>query len=394
MPDDPSRTFRRLLFKVSAGVLLLLFCLGGTLVVYLTYERRKWDTLTDSHDLRQRALRMGENYLTDRQKAALVIGITQQGRQAVLGFGRVSATNATAPRADTLFEIGSVTKVLTATVLARLELDGKVKLTDTLGASLLTTSTPNPALGPVTLLHLATHTSGLPRLPGNLDLSEANRANPYAKYGAADLERFLASVKPASPPGALFDYSNVGFAVLGEVLSRKAGKPYADMVTDLILRPLGMTNTAIRLTESQRARLAVGHSARGVEETGWDFDVFAPAGAFHSSAGDLLAFLEANLESAQTPESRSLALARQPRKVGEAGDLPLGWQREITFQGALEIYWHNGGTGGYASFVGFNRQQRVGVVVLSNYGDALAGKFEVDKIGMQLLKLGSKISLE
>ncbi len=394
MKPDPSRQFFWLALKVGGGVLLLLALLFGGIITYVVHEKRKYDHLTDTRDLRQRATRMGEGYIADRPAAALVIGVTQRGQRAVLGFGRVGATNTAPPDAHTVFEIGSVTKVFTALALARLELDEKVKLTNTLRASLPEQVALADGLGPVTLLHLATHTSGLPRLPGNLDTSEASLANPYAKYRAEELFQFLASVKPNNPPGRMVDYSNVGFAVLGHVLTLKAEQPYEAFVRASLLEPLGMTNTAIRLTDEQRARLTPGHSPKGGEVPGWDFDAFAPAGAFRSTAGDMLTFIEANLASAETRVGRALTFARQLHPTGDAGNLPLGWQREITLQGRLEIYWHNGGTGGYVSFLAFNRAQQIGVVVLANYGDAMAGRFAVDKIGMDLLKLGSKVSWE
>jgi len=394
MQDDRSRKFLWLALKVGGGVVLLLMLLFGGLITYITMEKRKYDRLTDTRDLKQRATKMGEGYVAERKHAALVIGLTQRGKRAVLGFGRVSAANAVPPDAQTLFEIGSVTKVFTAIALARLELDGKVKLANTVRASLPEKVALASALDPVTLLHLATHTSGLPRLPGNLDTSAANLANPYAKYDAGQLYQFLASAKPNNPPGRLMDYSNVGFALLGHVLTLKAEQPYEDLVRGALLEPLGMTNTAIRLSDEQRAQLTRGHSPKGEEVSGWDFDVFAPTGAFRSNAGDMLTFIEANLASAETPVGRSLTFARQLRSAGDAGNLPLGWQREVTLQGGLEVYWHNGGTGGYVSFIAFSRTQQIGVVVLSNYGDAMAGKFEVDRIGMDLLKLASKVSLE
>lgn len=394
MQKVPPRIFLWLAIKVGGGVSLLLFVLFGALVGYFALEKRKYARLTDTRDLRQRAAKMGEGYVAARQDAALVIGLTQRGQRAVLGFGRVSATNAVPPDAATVFEIGSVTKVFTALALARLELDGKVKLTDTLRASLPAQAALAKALEPVTLLHLATHTSGLPRLPGNLDRSAANLANPYAKYRAEELVQFLAEAKVNNPPGRMVDYSNVGFAVIGHVLALKAGQPYEEQVRGAVLEPLGLTNTTIRLTDAQRARLAPGHSPAGGWVPGWEFEAFAPAGASHSTAGDLLAFLEANVADTDTPVGRALAHARQLHRTGEAGDLPLAWQRQQDFQTGLDIYWHNGGTGGYASFVAFNRAQRLGVVVLANHGDAMAGRFDVDKIGLELLKLASKVSLE
>jgi len=394
MEPDKSRNFLWLALKVGGGVLLLLLLLFGGLITYVTMEKRRYDRLTDTHDLKQRAVSMGEGYVAERRSAALVIGITQRGKRAVLGFGRVSSTNAVPPDAQTLFEIGSITKVFTAITLARLDLDAKVKLTDTLRASLPEKAVLPPALESVSLLQLATHTAGLPRLPGNLDLSPGNLPNPYAQYRAEDLHQYLATAKPNNPPGKLRDYSNVGFALLGHVLSLKTGQPYEELVREAVLLPWGMTNTTMRPDEAQRSRLTPGHSPKGDEVPSWDFKAFAPAGGFRSCAGDLLQFIEANLRDAEGLPNRALVESRRARRVGEAGEFPLGWQSEVLLHGGMTIYWHNGGTGGYASFIGLNREQQIGVIVLANYGDAMAGRFDVDKVGMDLLKLGSRIALE
>ena len=311
-----------------------------------------------------------------------------------MGLGRLSATNAASPDAQTLFEIGSVTKLFTAIALARMENDGKVKATNTVRELLPEKVPVAPALESVTLLHLATHTSGLPRLPGNLDTSDASLANPYAKYRVEELYQFLAAAKPNNPPGKLTDYSNVGFALLGHLLSIKAGQAYETLVRTHLFQPLGMTNTVLQPNEAQRHRLTPGHGPKGEPVPPWDFDVFAPAGGFRSCANDLLIFIEANLNDAGTSTGQALIQARKARRVGEAGELPLGWQSEVLLHGGLEVFWHNGGTGGYVSFIGLNRKQQIGVVVLANYGDAMAGRFDVDKVGMDLLKLGSKVSLE
>lgn len=394
MQTHSPRNFLWLALKVGGGVLLLLVLLLGGLIAYFVTEKRKYERLTDTRDLRRRAAKMGEGYVGARKDAALVIGVTQRGQRAVLGFGRVAATNSVLPDARTMFEVGSVTKVFTALALARLELDGKLKLTDTLREVLPEKVALAKSIEAVTLMHLATHTAGLPRLPSNLDASAANLANPYAKYRTEDLQQYLAGAKVNNPAGALMDYSNVGFAVLGQALSPKAGQSYEALLRSSVLDPLGLTDTVIQLSPDQRTRLTPGHSPKGEVVPGWDFDAFAPAGALQSNAADLLTFIEANLADADTSVGRILARARQLHKVGEAGELPLGWQRQQDFQTGLEICWHNGGTGGYASMIAFCRKPQLGVVVLSNHGDVMAGKFEVDKIGLELLKLASKVSLE
>jgi len=174
----------------------------------------------------------------------------------------------------------------------------------------------------------------------------------------------------------------------------KTGQPYEELVREAVLLPWGMTNTTLRPNEAQRRQLTPGHSPKGDEVPSWDFEVFAPAGGFRSCAGDLLQFIEANLSDAEGLPSRALVESRRARRVGEAGEFPLGWQSEVLLQDGMTIFWHNGGTGGYACFIGLNRERQIGVIVLANYGDAMAGRFDVDKVGMDLLKLGSRIALE
>jgi CubicO group peptidase (beta-lactamase class C family) len=238
---------------------------------------------------------------------------------------------------------------------------------------------------------LATHTSGLARLPANFDAISTNQQNPYANYRATDLYQDLAAVVLTSKPGTKSDYSNYGFGLLGHVLALKAGKPYEALVKDTVCHPLEMRDTTIQLLAEQRQRLTPGHNPQGELVSNWDFDVLAPAGAFRSTAADLLKFVEANLAPAATPLGRSLTEAQRVQFETWSDKLGLAWQIEETIEG-LTFHWHNGGTGGYASFIGFDKTHQTGVVILSNYGDAMANDSSVDEMGMELLRLMSKIS--
>lgn len=386
-----SKGFWILLFLGGVTGLLVLGVVGAVVWAYrdLTSINRQPDT----HDLRQRVGQMATNYLAKRSNGAVVIGVLQRGKTHWLGFGQVSATNTNAPDVDTLFEIGSVTKVFTGIALARMVNEGKLKLDDPI-AKLLPSEVVLPAdLLPITLRQLATHTAGLPRLPSNLDLSATNALNPYAAYTTNELYAYLRAAQLESPPGKKSTYSNLGVGLLGHLLELKAGLPYEQLLREQIVDPLGMTNTGLTLTPAQRARFTPGHDAKGNVVSNWDFAVLTPAGALRSDAADLLRFLQANLTTNATPLNLSLALAQQTHYESWLGNLGLGWQIEEA-PGVYRFHWHNGGTGGYVSFIGLDRAHQTGVVLLSNYGDALVNDSSLDEMGMDLLKLVAKVSWE
>jgi CubicO group peptidase (beta-lactamase class C family) len=141
------------------------------------------------------------------------------------------------------------------------------------------------------------------------------------------------------------------------------------------------------------ARFVGGFSPQGETTANWDFEAFAPAGGLRSTANDLLKFIRAALDPGDDPLGRALALSLQIHGDVSLQKIGLGWHRMDTIED-LTVWWHNGGTGGYVSFLGIDPTHQTGVIVLANYGDALAGKFEVDKIGVNILTLAAKVSLE
>ena len=277
-----------------------------------------------------------------------------------------------------VFEIGSITKVFTTSVLADMVERGEVKLDDPV-AKFLPRSVHVPARGDrqITLLDLATQSSGLPRMPANF--TPRDSMNPYSDYSVQQMYDFLAGYQLTRDIGAEYEYSNLGMGLLGHALALKAGMGYEELVRRRILTPLGMTQTGITLTPAMRAKLAPGHNGEGNVVPNWDLTTLAGAGALRSTVSDMLTFASANVDSMATPLSRAFRHAQTERHGtnNPAMKVGLGWH--ILAVPAGNIVWHNGGTGGYRSFIGVDPARRLGVVVLSNL-DA-----SVDDIGFHLL---------
>ncbi len=281
---------------------------------------------------------------------ALVVGVLRDGRPEVFAYGSADAS--------TIFEIGSITKVFTSRLLVLLAAEGKVALDDPVQRHVPPGWVVPARDGrPLTLAQLATHTSGLPRLPANLDPADAR--NPYADYSDERLRAFLAGHKLRRPPGERYEYSNLGAGLLGWVLARVDGRSYEACLVARVCDPLGLHDTRIRLDDAQRRRLVPGHSA-GVPVWNWDIPVISGAGALRSSAPDLLRFLAENLAR---PDATHTPRVRTSEKGPWVG---LGWHLSPLPESGRTMVWHNGGTGGYRSFAGFVQESRTAVVVLAN----------------------------
>ncbi len=281
----------------------------------------------------------------------------------------------------TVFEIGSVTKVFTGLLLAVMAEAGEVALDEPL-ADLYPELTLPVRGRPVTLADLATHASGLPRLPpGLLRQGLRHRDDPYASFSDADVVRALESVRLRAAPGTRVRYSNFGAGVLGQALARRARTPYDDLVRTRVCLPLGMPDTGVRRSPDQLARRAVGHDRRGRAVPDWSMDSLPGMGALHSTAADLARFLAAQLDPGSTPLAAAIRRTQEPRaRLGRVGHVGLGWMRTPLPRTAATMVWHNGGTGGAFSFVGLVPEAGVGGAVLTNTARP------VDSLGVGLLR--------
>lgn len=323
---------------------------------------------------------------TQKQSVGIVVGIVDPSGRRIVSYGALNQGDARPLNADTVFEIGSISKVFTSLILADMVRRGEVALDDPV-AKYLPPSVKMPSRNgkEITLRDLATHYSGLPRLPANM--GREDRANPYADYTVDQMYQFLSSHTLARDPGAQFEYSNLGVGLLGHVLSLHAGTNYESLVRSRILAPLGMKDTAITLSPDMQSRLAVGHDAMLKEAKNWDIPTLAGAGALRSTTRDMLTFLgvELGIESSILKDAMAEQLSfRRPAGAPNASGAPemeiaLGWIVQSNPRGT--VIWHNGGTGGYRTYIGFNPATKTGVVVLSN----AATDAGPDDIGRHLL---------
>jgi CubicO group peptidase (beta-lactamase class C family) len=317
-----------------------------------------------------------------RHGVAIVVGVIDPSGRRTVAYASTKSGEA-AVDANTVFEIGSVTKVFTSLLLADAVQRGEVALTDPVSKYLPPdVKVPERGGRKITLADLATHTSGLPRMPTNFHPKDPG--NPYADYTVAQLYEFLSSVELTRDIGSKFDYSNLGGGLLGHVLARRAGTDYETLVRTRILEPLGMKSTAITLSKAMKDRLAPGHNGALEKVANWDLPTLAGAGALRSTVNDLLTFVAANIGLEKSPLASSMAAMIPPRRPTGMPNLEIALAWHISTLDGHEIIWHNGGTGGYRSWIGFEPKSRTGVVVLSNTFTN-AG---VDDIGLHLLDPG------
>lgn len=314
-----------------------------------------------------------------RKAVGIVVGLIDGTGERFVASGATAPGGTVAPDADTVFEVGSITKVFTSLVLADMVVHGEVKLDEPV-AKLLPPTVKVPARDgrEITLLDLSNQVSGLPRLPNNL--KPADGGDPYADYGPARLYEFLAGYELPRAIGEKYEYSNLGVGLLGHALALKAGLSYEEMVRRRVLEPLGMSDTAIVLPERLRARLAAGTGPNLGPVKNWNFDAIAAAGALRSTARDMLKFLAAAMGLRKTPLRAAFDLMLERRRPTGTPDLEIGLGWHVWKKYGTEIVWHNGGTGGYRSFAGFDPAKKRGVVVLCNTS------FGVDDLGLHALE--------
>ena len=347
-------------------------------------------------DLRALVDQLAEPAIQDGDAVGLSVGVLTPDGRLTAGFGKLSANRDERPDGNTLFEIGSITKVFTGLALADLVEADVVALDDPIEKHLpksVEFRAPPPRT--ITLWHLATHTSGLPRIP--LAVGFADQRDPYAKFDEERLVEMLNSYEWQPEAGTEFAYSNLGMGTLGWMLGRKCDTSYEQLVVERICEPLSMADTRMTLNEDQRRRLAGGHNAQGEPVDNWHFDALAGAGALLSTANDLLRFAEANLhpdrESLQPRLTKAIRLSQQAH--GETDDantaVGLAWMIRQGNGERGRLLWHNGATGGYSCFLGLLPERGVAVVVLTNTTLTEEGNV-ADVLGLKLLREVSRQS--
>jgi CubicO group peptidase (beta-lactamase class C family) len=305
----------------------------------------------------------------------LSIATFQNGTTQFFNYGKISDADQEAPTENTIYEIGSITKTFTATVLAQMVAEGKVSLADPISKYLPKDLVSWPADNPITLLDLATHKSGLPRIPENMTASYfKNIQNPYLHYSVEELYEFLKKYKPIPIASRKVSYSNLGMGLLGHILTLiEQEKTFEDLVRKRIFAPLKMSNSFI---EDKEGRLIQGHDDKGKVTSQWDLPTLAGAGAIRSNTADMVRY-----GVAQMHEDLYSKGAHEPREdYDDKQKIGLAWMLTHDPVGDFEIVWHTGGTGGFRSFLGFSKEKEILVVILNNSTQS------VDFLGVEILR--------
>lgn len=300
-----------------------------------------------------------------KQGVGAVVGLVDAKGRRIVSYGSFETDGKRPVDGDTVFEIGSMTKVFTSLIMMDMAEHGEISLTDPIAKYLPAgVKVPERNGRKITFEDISMQSSGLPRLPNNMHPKDF--LNPYADYSVAQLYQFLSGYELPRDIGSKYEYSNLAVGLMGHVLALRAHTDYETLVRGRVLEPLGMKSTAITLTPEMQSRLAPGHNAGMKTVPNWDLPTLAGAGALRSTANDMLTFLSANLGYTKTALAPAMAaMVKKHNPTGSNGlEIAYGWH--IFLRDGNPLIWHNGGTGGYRTFMGYVPKTGVGVVVLSN----------------------------
>jgi len=322
---------------------------------------------------------ISETALAFPEKTQLSVALVVNSKVISTGVERHNDTLNYTDNSMKIFEIGSISKVFTSTLLANLIDEQKVGLNDQMNSCI---DLPLNSRDTFTLQELANHTSGLPRLPANLNLATADFRNPYKNYSEEELLKYLSDdTTVRNLPGEKYDYSNLGAGLLAYLLVKKEGSDYERMLKKYIFDRYGMTHSTTDRAKLNK-ELVSGLDAGGNETPNWDFNILVGAGGILSNVRDLAKFVQAQFDSTNT----ELVLTRESTfKVNPGMEIGLGWhilhpEQEKTW------HWHNGGTGGYTSSLAIDVENKTAVIILSNVSAFNPNRQKIDDLCFGLLK--------
>lgn len=313
----------------------------------------------------------------------LSIAIIKKGKIKYLGIKRKNDTIIVTENYQSIFEIGSITKVFTATLLSDFCLENELKLEDPIQNYL---DFKIKVRDNITFKELANHTSGLPRLPSNLNISELDSDNPYKKYESKRLLEYLTEkIELNQKPGIKYEYSNLGAGIMGFVLSKISKTSFEELLQKNIFTKYGMSNSTTQIN-SVKGKIVKGLNFKGEETPNWDFKVLAGAGAILSSAEDLSKFALAQFNK----KNKELILTQKITfKINETMGVGLGWHI-LNKKNGEKILCHNGGTGGYSSSIALNTKKKEGIIILSNVSAFSKQNGNIEKLCFGLMETLNK----
>ena len=355
--------------------------------------------------------KLAAEYVKDAANHALVIGIMRNGKQEVFAFGETEKGNKKKPSVNAIFELGTTSEVFTTSILALLESEGKISSLEAVQDVLKGKMTipfyqrivckpraitdrdtnrfksnncyPDPQDAPqmMVLCDLATHSAGLPTTPF-ADIFDPT--NTFSTYSLDSLNRDVSELPPNQAFGYQYNYSMLGMGLLGEAMGIKTGKDYEKLLKERILTPLSMTHTFTTPTVEQAILFLNGHNAKGKSVNHRNYNALTPAAGIRSNVPDLLKFIEANLTT-KTKFNIALSETHIPRLFTDHTnkDYMVGWgwiSKPINDKSTKRLYWQCGEQGGFATFMGFNKDSKIGVVILSNSAN------RTDDMGFKILE--------
>jgi CubicO group peptidase (beta-lactamase class C family) len=326
-----------------------------------------------------------EREVNNRRSVSITAGVLDADKKQVISAGRANKKKKDVPGGNTVYEIGSITKVFTSLLLADMVVRKQINLDDPISKFLpASVKAPTRNGKEITLRSLATHTSALPDLPTNMVV--AGRVNPYAAYTVKEAYVFLSNYTLSRDVGSKYEYSNYGAALLGHILTIAASNDYESLVKQRICAPLKMKRTSIAIHSKQGKNIAAGYDRFGKPVASYNaFDVFEAAAAIRSTVNDLLKFASANLGLTRTSLDSAIRLSHTLQDTTGMANLEvaLGWH-SFNRHGR-QILWHNGQTGGFKSFLGLDKEKKRAIVILANGGNP------VDDIGFHALHKNYKL---
>jgi len=319
-------------------------------------------------------------YIQMQHTAGICIAFIKDGKTTTYSYGEVKKGENQLPDADkTFFEIGSISKTFTGILLADEVVKGKILLDDPINKYLPDSIKKMEFKDvPITLKTLSNHSSGFPRLPLNLFKKGDDANNPYQNYDVGRMFSYLKTFKPFREVGINYEYSNFAVGLLGTILAQQNQISYEELLFQKICKPLKLKNTKISLDTSDKNNFAQGYDEKGKAASAWELNMLAGAGGIRSTTNDMVKYVEANMTKAPKQLQEAIDLSQKVTLESGPNIVGLGWH--ITKQKEHTIYQHAGGTGGFRTFVGFDKERQIGIVVLSNSAE------EVAMIGMGLLR--------
>jgi len=294
---------------------------------------------------------------------SIIVGVISLAGEQYFTAGQVAPAIPRPPKPDDVFEIGAVTNVFTAAAAASLVVDRQITWLQPVNA-FVPDYVAVPSFGhlPLQLVHLVTHTSGLPNRPPNLQPKDEN--DPFADYTADHMYVLISVYGLTIPPGQEYRFSTLGYGLLGHVLTLRTNQSYDQLIKTRVARPLALRETSATLDPQ---KIVPGH--QGVAPVpNWRWDALAGGGGLYSSARDCLRFAAANMGMVRIDkdDQRALLSTQNAYKKTSMPSTMIGYGWHITRKGLGPVYWQNGKTGGYAAFIAFNPATKTGCVILTN----------------------------